>query len=143
MRFGLFICILIVFITFSLLIMGSEALTWALMKDPYIPLGNVLTWLAVISIPVGVYLGVRRTRQPQSKFDRIFKVLVIAAIILGVLWYPVSWYLADNFSGSFGGSGEFRGSARAGEYYWFYIYLVIGFPLILWIAHLLMRLFKK
>lgn len=142
-RFWLFSCPLVVFFTASLLFAGSELLGWAVISEPYVPLGNILTWLAVIALPLGLYLGVKRIPMPQSKFDRVFKVLVIAAIALGILWYPVSWYLADNFSGSFGGGGTFRGSARAGKYYWFYTYAVVGYPLILWVLHLILRLFRK
>jgi hypothetical protein len=143
MRFGVITCILIIIVSASLLISGSEALGWAINKDPYIPLGNVLTWLSVIALPCSMYLGIKRVRMPQSKLDRVFKALVIVGVVFGVLWYPVSWYLADNFSGSFGGGGPFRGSARAGEYYWHYTYAVVGYPLILWAFHLVLRLFRK
>ncbi|MCW5520230.1 hypothetical protein J1N09_10300 [Aureitalea sp. L0-47] len=142
-RFGFFMCSLVVVITTTLLVNGSDLLVYAVIEDPFIPLGNVLTWLAMIALPLSLYLGVRRFRMPRSKVDRILKVLLIIAIVLGVIWYPVSWALADNLSGSFGGNGVFRGSARAGEYYWFYTYTVVGFPLLLWIFHLLLRLFRK
>ena len=69
--------------------------------------------------------------------------MALIAMVLGVLWYPISWYLADNFSGSFGGGGDFRGSARAGEYYWHYTYAVVGYPLILLAFHLVLKLFRK
>ncbi|MBT8276344.1 MAG: hypothetical protein KJO39_09395 [Bacteroidia bacterium] len=79
----------------------------------------------------------------MTKLDKIYKAIVIVSIMLGVLWYPVTWYLADNFSGSFGGNGVFRGSARAGEYFWYYTYAIIGLPLLLLLSYFLFRLHGK
>jgi hypothetical protein len=126
-----------------LLVTASPVLEWAVSEDPYVPFGNILTWLALIALPMSLYFGIKRFRSPKTNIDRFYRMCMTIGISLGVLWYPVTWYLADNFSGSFGGNNGFRGSVVAGEYFWSFTYLVTAFPLFLLMIYQIERFIQR
>jgi hypothetical protein len=125
------ISLLVIIVVSTLLVSSSSVLVIGLGSDPYIPLGNILTWIGMIAFPISIYSGI---------FYKILKLLLFIAILLTVFWGVVSFYLADNWSANFGSQEGFRGSTRAANYFWNYNYLVVGLPLILLITFWISRI---
>ena len=114
-----FYCALILtLITFILLATGSSLLTMALDRDKSIPLGNLITWTGMISLPLSIYWGVKELRKPTSKLNRILSRVLKMIIILGILWAPISYLLAGNLSFSFSEKESFQGGQAAMLWFW-------------------------
>lgn len=114
-----YICLLIVIATAYLLLTGSELLLAALLKEPYIPFGSLLSWLALVAI--GGILKMSSNIFPQIQwsgkwFHRISLILFIGAI----LWAPICAILAGNFSFSFSGKNSLQGGQFAMKTFWIY-----------------------
>ena len=140
MRPVFIISLLVIIAVSTLLVSSSSVLVIELSSDPYIPLGNILTWIGMIAFPISIYSGISSFRKPTSLFFQILKILLVIAIVLAVFWGLVSLYLADNWSANFGSREGFRGSTRAANYFWNYNYLVVGLPLILLITFWISRI---
>ena len=146
MRIVLVLSIIIIVTVSFMLITASPLLEYELISDPIVPLGNVLTWLGIISIPVSIYTGVSSFRSTKKKYGRLFSFLIVFSMILAALWMPLSYLLADNWSANFENREGFRGSVIASRYFWAYNYLVIGLPLstlFIYMMSRLISLFRK
>lgn len=138
---GFFLISLIILIVVVLLLAtASPVLVIELSSDPYIPLGNIITWIGLVAFPIAIYSGIYFIRKPKSVFLKLLKILLLIDIVLAALWFLVSFYLADNWSASFEGNEEFRGGIRASYYFWNYTYLVVGLPLLLLITYWIYRI---
>ena len=140
MRILLVLSIIIIVAVSFMLITASPLLEYGLISDPNVPLGNVLTWAGIISIPVSIYAGVSSIRSPKNKSERLFSFFIVFSMILATLWMPLSYFLADNWSANFGNREGFRGSDVAAKYFLTYNYLVIGLPLSTLFIYLMSRL---
>ena len=139
-----FIVSLIIFIVVGyLLISGSALLTFSLSPNANIPLGTFITWLGLVAIPFVFYFSIRRLREPQSKSDRAFALILKVLIGLAVLWIPVSYLLAGNISFSFTEKAEFQGGQLAMRLFWFNAYFTAAAPIALGITYGLYTLFRK
>ncbi len=133
----LFSLLLFAYIGFaaSLLIRGSDLLVYPLIEEPYVPLGNVLTWLMFIAFPLAILqLGPPKGRDRKIQ-DRVWKIMreaLILNLILAFSWLPLSRIVSGNWSTSF------RGGSDAGKYWWAFTYglpllsLDIGTLLLIW-----------
>jgi hypothetical protein len=119
----------------SLLIRGSDLLVYPLIEGPYVPLGNVLTWLMFIAFPLAILqLGPPKGpgRKIQDKIWTIMRGALILNLILAFSWLPLSRIVSGNWSTSF------RGGSDAAEYWWAFTYglpilsLVMGTLLLIW-----------
>jgi hypothetical protein len=126
-----------------LLVTGSSLLTIPLDKDESIPLGTLITWTGMISLPLTIYWGIKELRKPSGKLNRILSGFLKIIIVLGILWVPISYLLAGNLSFSFSEKETFQGGQDAMRWFWRLSY-GIGIGAILTIAtYWISLLFKK
>ena len=126
-----------------LLATGSSLLTIALANDKSIPLGTLITWIGMISLPLTIYWGVKELRKPSSKLNRILSGFLKIIIISGILWVPISYLLAGNLSFTFSEKESFQGGQVAMRWFWRLSYGIgIGAILTL-IIYWISLLFKK
>jgi len=104
--------------TIILLITGSDLLTMALDAKNSIPLGTWITWAGMISLPLTVYWGIIEFRKPTKKLNKILSRLLKTTITLGVLWLPISFFLAGNLSFTFSEKLSFQGGQAAMRWFW-------------------------
>ena len=101
-----------------LLVTGSSLLTMALDSKGTIPLGSLITWVGMISLPLSVYWGVKELRKPSGKLSRFLSGVLKVIIALGILWLPISYILAGNLSFSFTQKETFQGGQDAMRWFW-------------------------
>lgn len=124
----LFISSLLVFLIVAfLLFTGSSVLLIALSEDPYFPLGTLITWIGLIALPMSIYWGVKNFRVPKRRIHKFFSFLLKLTILLAILWVPISYGLAGNWSNTFTESVTFQGGQLAMKYFWTLSY---GIPLL-------------
>ena len=129
--------------TIILLATGSSLLTMALDCDELIPIGTLITWTGMISLPLTIYWGIKELRKPTRKLNRILSGFLKIIITLGILWAPISYLLAGNLSFSFSEKETFQGGQAAMQWFWRLSYGIgIGAILIL-IIYWISLLFKK
>lgn len=124
------ISLIVFFAVVYMLFTASPFLEYELSSNPYIPLGNILTWAGLTSLPISIYTGISSIGKPETVFNRILKLIILFAMVLAILWMPVSYFLADNLAANFEAQEGFRGSTRAASCFWNYNYLVVGLPLL-------------
>ncbi|MDC6405967.1 MULTISPECIES: hypothetical protein [Maribacter] len=126
-----------------LLVTGSPLLTIALDKNNEIPLGTLITWIVMISLPFTIYWGFKDLREPSSKFNGILSRFLKIILLLGILWVPISYVLAGNLSFTFSEKTAFQGGQLAMRWFWWLSYGIgIGAILTL-IVSWISLLFKK
>ncbi|MBO0331099.1 hypothetical protein [[Muricauda] lutisoli] len=134
-----FFASLTIFITVAiLLITGSFVLTEPLYNGSTIPMGTPLTWLGIMSLPLAVYFGVERYRNP-TKIYKFLPQLLKFSLAAAVLWVPISYLLAGNLSFSFSEKEMFQGGQLAMKWFWGYSYGVVILPLFLLIVHWVLK----
>lgn len=135
---------LFIFLTAAvLLISGSSVLLISLSKSPYIPLGTLITWLGVMALPLVLYFGVSRLRNPKTKTEKYLALLLKVFIGLATFWAPVCYLLAGNFSFTFTEKTEFQGGQLAMKLFWHFSYLMIYGPILLILSYGLSHLFRR
>ncbi len=135
---------IIVFITASiLLITGSSLMTLSLSQEANIPLGTFITWLGMISLPLSLYFGIGRLREPVSTTYKYLSYFLKGLIGLGVLWVPICFLLAGNIAFNFTEKAEFQGGQTAMRIFWYYSYALVCAPLLLWVTHGILGLFRR
>ncbi|MBT8223522.1 MAG: hypothetical protein KJN96_10180 [Eudoraea sp.] len=139
-----FMISLIVFIgTGFLLLTGSSVLTISLSRSTNIPLGTFTTWAGIASLPLALYFGIRKLREPTSKKDRFLAYILKILIGLAILWMPICYLLAGNISFSFTEKAEFQGGQLAMQIFWYFSYFVAAGPIILFLIYGITSFFKK
>ena len=101
-----------------LLATGSSLLTASLDNDDSIPLGTLITWTGMISLPLSIYWGLKELRKPSSKLNGILSGFLKIIIIAGILWVPISYLLAGNLSFTFSEKQSFQGGQAAMRWFW-------------------------
>jgi hypothetical protein len=138
-----YIALILTLSVIILLVTGSSLLTIALNSNEKIPLGTLITWTGMISLPLTIYWGIKELRKPSRKLNRILSGFLKIIIVLGILWVPISYLLAGNLSFSFSEKETFQGGQDAMRWFWRLSYGIgIGAILIIstyWIS----LLFKK
>jgi hypothetical protein len=125
-----------------LLATASPALNYPLGKDDTLPLGNFITWVGLIALPMALYWGVGQLRTPGDGLYKILSSAVKALIFLSILWLPISYMLAGNMNFNFGEVDAFQGGQLAMKLFWG---LSMGIPLsvlLLFLLHILIRLIR-
>lgn len=130
--------------TTVLLVTGSPVLSIALVNDPSIPFGTLITWSGMISLPLTIYWGIEEMRIPTGKLNKILSGFLKLMIISGILWVPISFLLAGNLSFTFSEKEIFQGGQLAMRWFWRFSYgIVIGTILTLIIFWLSILFNKK
>ncbi|MCK0177807.1 hypothetical protein MWU50_00725 [Flavobacteriaceae bacterium S0862] len=127
----------------ALLVTGSTLLTLALYNDKSIPLGTFITWTGMISLPLTIYWGLKELRKPSNKLNRILSGFIKTIIIFGILWVPISYLLAGNFSFTFSEKETFQGGQAAMRWFWRLSYGIGIGALLTLIVFWISLLFKK
>ena len=110
-----------------LLVTSASLLTLSLNKNNTIPLGTFITWIGLISLPLTIYWSVKELRKPTTKLNSILSGSLKTIIVLGILWTPLSYLLAGNFSFVFSEKETFQGGQTAMKLFWRLSYgIVIG-----------------
>ena len=123
-RIFFYISLLSFFSSLYLLITGSSLLIYTLDKDCSIPLGTFITWGGIISLPLTLYLGIKKLQKPIIKYHNYLSILLKVTILLSFLWAPISYLWAGNISFSFTKKETFRGGQLAMEIFWNFTYLL-------------------
>lgn len=143
-KIGFWLSLFVFLIAVFLLVTGSPLLTFALLENPVFPLGNLITWAGLASLPLAIYLGSKSLESPQSKVFRLLSRLLKASLVLALLWVPICALLAGNLSFSFSGSApSFQGGQTAMRIFWIYTYSVAAAPILILIFSWLLRFFSN
>lgn len=102
----------------TLLVTGSSLLSITLDKNNSLPLGNLITWAGMVSLPLTIYWGIGEMRNPTGLLNTILSRILKLALLLAVLWFPISFLLAGNLTFSFSEKETFRGSQLAMKWFW-------------------------
>ena len=140
-KFYFFASLTIFIIVAILLITGSFVLTEPLYNGSTIPMGTPLTWLGIMSLPLAIYFGVERFRNP-TKIYTLLSPLLKFSLTMAVLWIPICYLLAGNFSFSFSEKEVFQGGQLAMKWFWGYSYGVVILPLLLLVIHWVLKLVR-
>ena len=87
-------------------------------REQTIPLGTLITWAGMVSLPLTVYWGIEEFRKPSSKLNRVLSGILKMIVVLGILWVPISYLLAGNLSFSFSEKETFQGGQDAMKWFW-------------------------
>lgn len=133
------VSLIILVVTIILLITGSPILTAPISLEPPLPAGTLITWAGMISLPLSIYLGFH----PFRAGERFLAFALQLFIILAVLWAPLAYLLAGNFSFSFTEKAGFRGGQTAMRLFWYFNYALTAVPVLLFLFYGLIRVLKK
>jgi hypothetical protein len=138
-----FAALIVTFSALILLVTGSSLLTMSLDQSNTVPLGNLITWAGMISLPLAIYWGIRDLRHPSGILNNFLSRLLKITLAMAILWVPLSYLLAGNLSFSFSEKETFQGGQSAMKWFWGFSYGIgiaaISTVLIYWIS----LLFKK
>ena len=138
--YGSLITMLIILL---LLVTGSDILTISMNDKNTLPLGTLITWVGIISLPVSIYWGSQEFRKPTNLFYKCLSVILLIFFVLAILWVPICYWLAGNFSFTFTEKETFRGGQLAMKWFWRFSYAIpIGLLALLvtfWMSLLIQR----
>ena len=139
-----FLASLAVFITaLVLLFTGSHILDRSMSKTANIPWGTFITWLGMISLPLSLFLGIKRVRRPDSRIETYLSKTLKALIILAILWAPICYLLAGNIAFNFSGTEGFQGGEAAMKWFWRYSYGIPIASIVALLLYWITRIFRK
>ena len=122
-----------------LLLTGSPLLLATAIERIGLPLGNVIVWAGMVSLPVATYLGFRSCLERETPLRRALRFVARALLVLGAAWGFVSYGLAGNWAYNFSvRAGGFQGSETAALIFWGYSFAVVALTLLLAIALLVL-----
>jgi len=133
--------------TIILLVTGSSLLVIYLDDKKTIPLGSLITWAGMVSLPLTIFFGIREMRKPTTKLHKILAYLLKMIIILAIFWAPISYLLAGNFSFSFSEKETFQGGQVAMQWFWRLSYGIatgaISILIIYWVSLIFIKNISK
>ena len=109
---------------------GSPLLTMPVVEGGSLPWGNLMTAVMFVLFPLN-FLIIRSTRKVHPIPLKVFRICVLASLVLGALWIPVTYLLSGNWSASF------RRQDNASEIWWAYTYAT---PILPFAGYFLMRI---
>jgi len=125
----------------------ATASPW-LLVEPFrssgLPLGTLIAWAGIVSLPMASFLGFHRYLNRQIRSARVSRSLMIVLLLLCAAWGFVAYGLAGNWAFNFSNqTGTFRGSSAAGEIFWAYSKSIVAMTLlasaVIFVLTLLMR----
>lgn len=118
---GVFACSAWLLATASPLLLAEPALA------PGLPLGTLVAWAGIVSLPVASYLGFHRYLGRESRRSLTWRYSMLGLLLLSVAWGLVSYGLAGNWAFNFSNqSVSFRGSVAAGGVFRAYTVAVVA-----------------
>lgn len=82
------------------LVTASPLLTMSVVEGGELPWGNVMTELLFVLFPLN-FLLVRRQRKVHPIPQKFYNTTVVLAMVMGLLWLPVSYWLSGNWHSTF------------------------------------------
>jgi len=136
---------ILVFLGSLLMIINSSwLLTHPIFFYKEMPLGTLTTWAGLISMPCILYYGIPAFHPPRSEFTNVFRLINLFIILAAISWGTLSYYLAGNWSFSFGSNIEgFRGSVAAYDVFVLFTLMIVALPIVFLIMFLLGRMISK
>jgi hypothetical protein len=123
------------------LITGSDLLGYPLIKEPYLPLGTMSTWLFFVLFPLSIkWLSKPRDAFTYPYLGYVYHLLLGVSFWMGVFWPFVSFLLAENLSNTFNSGMEYF--ELRSRLFWYYAYITAGLPLLALVV-LLFGVFNK
>ena len=113
---------LIVTLSVLILLITGSFLLATVIPGTSIPLGTLLTWAGMISLPLTLYWGIKELREPSTKGNTILSKFLRILITFGILWVPISYLLSGNFSFTFSEKETFQGGQMAMRWFWYLSY---------------------
>ena len=111
-----------------------DILLLALIEDPYLPFGNLLAWLAIISFAILPWLSSDELRSGRTMYFLVLRFVTFIVSGLAFLWPFVGRYLAGNWHNSFSSAATgFTGSPEAGFFFWRYTGLIVMLPILVFV----------
>ena len=95
------VAIIIVVLTALLLLSGSKLIMLPLLESPYIPLGNVMSWLALMCLPLAILQYIFLYGHLGKWIEIIYGILLRLALVAGFAWPFIGKYLSGNWANSF------------------------------------------
>lgn len=126
-----------------LLITGSSLLTTPLYDGSSIPLGTPITWIGMIALPLSIYFGVSKFREPSQPLYKYLGPMLTFSLFTAFLWVPISYLLSGNLAFSFAEKAGFQGGQSAMKWFWGYSYGVVILPLLLLLTHWIFAMVKR
>ncbi|MEJ2257556.1 MAG: hypothetical protein P8X98_11230 [Woeseiaceae bacterium] len=109
-----------------------------------LPLGTLIAWIGIVSLPMASFLGFHRFLNRETRPARISRSLMICLLLLGAAWGFVAYGLAGNWAFNFSNQTDsFRGSAAAGEIFWAYSKSIVSVTLLVSAVLFALTLFKR
>jgi len=142
-KFGLLASILVFILSLTLLLTGAPLLEIKILKDPYLPVGTLTTWLGMISLPCAIYWGIKELRRPTTLVNQYLSRLLKLCIVLTLVWAPVCALLAGNLAFNFSEAESFQGGQSAMRWFWRYSYGLPIASLVLLFAFGLLSIFSR
>ncbi|WP_420388436.1 hypothetical protein [Roseivirga sp.] len=122
--------ILIQMFVITSLATASPLLSMPIAGEGSMPWGNLMTAILFVLFPLN-FLLIRTTRKIHQVPQMAFRICVLASLVLGVLWIPVSFLLTGNWSASFSGQDA------SSRFWWVYTTVT---PLLPFAGYFLMRI---
>ena len=128
----LILLLVIVGIVATLLIMGSRILLQPTPGITDLPLGNLITWIALISLSFSILTGFKEIRRPNSPFTKWLSILIKVNLTLALFWVPISYLLSGNLGNNFSGSAPgFQGGQMAMKIFWYWSFCLVVIPILI------------
>ena len=124
-RIIFYITFILFLIAAILLITGSPLLTKSLIRLKFIPLGTLITWIGMVSLPLSAYWGINQMRSPSTLIHLILSWCLKLIVGVSILWAPLSYFLAGNFSFTFSQCETFQGGQLAMRLFWYLSYGIV------------------
>ena len=137
------ISLIILIICTYLLASGSDILGKSLIKGQNLPVGTLVAWAGLVSLPLTFYAGMSKVKRTFTSARKIFRYAIMVFVILAALWGPVSYLLAGNWSFTFEQQAGFRGSIKASGYFWKYTIIIVVLTLVFMLFYFLYMLTEK
>ena len=141
--FFIAINILVFSISLYLLLNSSTILSTSISKTINIPIGSFLTWLGIISLPSLLLCSFKKLYQPKTSFQNIFSKIFKVLILFAILWLPFCYYLAGNIAFNFSNTSNFQGGQTAMKIFWNYTYSIVTLTLSVTLLYLFLSIFIK
>ena len=125
-----------------LLLTGSALLEMSVLGTS-LPFGNLITWWGMIALPGAVFFGVKQMREPETSLYKVLSLSLKIILFLGVIWLPVSYFLAGNIFFNFTGNPGLQGGELGMKLYWANIYTIVIGSIGVLLIYLISLLFKK
>lgn len=142
-RLYFFIAIFVLIACTTAFLATPEILMIQLVPSIDLPAGTLITWAAMISLPVAIFFALPAAPSTNHSFWSLYRNVFRVLIALGVLWGLVSYGFSGNWNYSFSGASEtWRGSDEASLWFWNWTKVVGALPFafaILLVLHLAVR----